>query len=337
MSWLAMIVMGFLRYPLRCVFPALAVAVCLLPPEAVRADVEAGVRAFERGDYKAAIDEWRVDAAQGNANALFNLGQAYRLGKGVPRDIDQAQTYYQRASQAGHPAAMGNLATLYYFSKSPPRVEDAVYWWKMGAAAGDPRSQYILGAMTFNGDPVEKDLPRAYAWTWLAAQAGLEEAKTALATMRPYVPEAQRKAVEATARDLMTQTGRAYWQTQLPAPADPPAQDTAAEDAEAPPLPSPAPPPPAQATSEAAAGPAFRVNLASLASRAEAEAERRALLAQHGGMLADLPLRIAQTERDKRTYYRLQAGRFQTAAEAKAACDRLQTGGLDCFILHTDD
>jgi TPR repeat protein len=290
----------------------LAPTLAMAPTPAI-ADVEAGVRAFEAGDYQAAIDEWRGDAAQGNANALFNLGQAYRLGRGVAVDLDQAETYYQRAADAGHPAAMGNLATLYYFSKKPPRVADAVYWWEQGARAGDPRSQYILGAMTFNGDPVKKDVPTAYAWTWAAAQAGLPEAKTALDTMRPYVEEADREAAPATALGMMTPGGKTYWRAQLPG-------DVMASPDEVPP-----------------AGPAWRINLASMASREDAEATRRAVMAAHGGLLAAMPLRIVRAEQDGRTYFRLQAGRFDTAPAAQAQCDRMKAEGLDCFVLRGDD
>ena len=47
------------------------------------ADVKAGVDAWARGDYAAAVKEWRGPATAGDADAQFNLAQAYRLGRGV--------------------------------------------------------------------------------------------------------------------------------------------------------------------------------------------------------------------------------------------------------------
>ena len=44
------------------------------------ADVKAGVDAWSRGDYAAAVREWEAPAAAGDPDAMFNLGQAYRLG-----------------------------------------------------------------------------------------------------------------------------------------------------------------------------------------------------------------------------------------------------------------
>jgi len=46
--------------------------------------VKEGVEAWERGDYKSAVERWRGPAVQGNPDAQFNLGQAYKLGLGVP-------------------------------------------------------------------------------------------------------------------------------------------------------------------------------------------------------------------------------------------------------------
>ena len=43
----------------------------------------AGVDAWTRGDFPAAVKEWQAGAARGDADAQFNLGQAYKLGKGV--------------------------------------------------------------------------------------------------------------------------------------------------------------------------------------------------------------------------------------------------------------
>ncbi|RME99800.1 MAG: sel1 repeat family protein, partial [Alphaproteobacteria bacterium] len=80
----------------------------------VHADVLEGVRLYEAGDYAGAIREWQPYAAQDDPNALFNLAQVYRLGRGVPADLSVAENYYARAAKLGHVSAQGNLGTLYY-------------------------------------------------------------------------------------------------------------------------------------------------------------------------------------------------------------------------------
>ena len=66
------------------------------------ADVKAGVDAWSRGDYAAAVREWEAPAAAGDPDAMFNLGQAYRLGRGVVMNPGRAEQLYARAAAAGH-------------------------------------------------------------------------------------------------------------------------------------------------------------------------------------------------------------------------------------------
>ncbi len=44
------------------------------------ADFQAGLEAYDRGDYATALTEFRPLAQQGHAGAQFNLGQMYRKG-----------------------------------------------------------------------------------------------------------------------------------------------------------------------------------------------------------------------------------------------------------------
>src|SRR3546814_20263605 len=64
------------------------------------ADVKDGVDAWQAGNYQAAVAEWRPLAIAGDADAQFNLGQASKLGRGVPTDLAQAEAWYSRAEVA---------------------------------------------------------------------------------------------------------------------------------------------------------------------------------------------------------------------------------------------
>ena len=52
----------------------------------VFADWEAGVDAYQAGDYATALKEFRLLAEQGDADAQFNLGVMYEDGQGVTQD-----------------------------------------------------------------------------------------------------------------------------------------------------------------------------------------------------------------------------------------------------------
>ena len=53
-------------------------------------DFVAGVAAYERGNYPAALQEWWPLAEHGHASAQYNLGVIYRDGVGVSQDLAQA-------------------------------------------------------------------------------------------------------------------------------------------------------------------------------------------------------------------------------------------------------
>ena len=154
------------------------------------ADVKAGVEAWQRGDYKKAVAEWRGPAVAGDPDAQFNLGQAYKLGRGVAADMAQAEEWYRKAALQGHPQAEENYGLILF--ENNKRLQ-AAEWLQKAASRGEPRSQYVLGTMFFNGDGVEKDWVRAYALTVRAAAQNLPQASTAQAQMDRYITLSDRQ------------------------------------------------------------------------------------------------------------------------------------------------
>ena len=68
---------------------------------ASRAVREGGHRCVAKIRLCAAVAIWRPLAEGGDADAQFNLGQAYRLGRGVPLDLAAAKIWFERAAQTG--------------------------------------------------------------------------------------------------------------------------------------------------------------------------------------------------------------------------------------------
>lgn len=174
----------------------LAVLTAALLSAPALADVQAGVDAWGRGDYAGAVGEWEAPARAGDADALFNLGQAYRLGRGVPLDPARAESYYAEAAAKGHLQAADTYGLMLFQSG---RKQDALPYLREAARRGDPRSQYLLGVAHFNGDMVERDWLRAYALMTLASGAGLPQAAPAMAEMDRHIPLAQRQQAASLA------------------------------------------------------------------------------------------------------------------------------------------
>ncbi len=182
----------------RHMLGALAVATALAAAPAL-ADVKAGVDAWASGRYEQAIKEWRPLADRGDADAQFNMGQAYKLGRGVPADLKIAQAWFEKAAARGHEEAQGNAGVLLFQNGNRTA---ALPLLRKAADRGDARAQYILGTLLFNGEGIEKDWPRAYAYMTRAAGQGLPAAARSLGQMEQFVPAPERQKGIALARQM---------------------------------------------------------------------------------------------------------------------------------------
>ena len=115
---------------------------------------------------------YKLAAAQGRAEAQFNLGLMFSNGQGVAQDY-----------------------------------VEAVRWYKLAAAQGDADAQFNLGTMFDNGQGVAQDFTRAHMWYNLAAVSGDKNAvknrDLTAALMTPkQIAQAQQLARKCTARNF---------------------------------------------------------------------------------------------------------------------------------------
>ena len=113
----------FLRFPITLVLSI----VCLATP--AWADLQAGIDAYNRGDYATALHEWRPLAKQGNANAQYNLGVLYDKGQGVPQNYWLARKWYEKAAAQGDAEAQFNLGFLYANGQGVPQDYGQARQW----------------------------------------------------------------------------------------------------------------------------------------------------------------------------------------------------------------
>ena len=76
------------------------------------ADFQAGLDAYERGDYHTAMKEWRPLAEQGLAAAQNNLGAMYINGEGVRRNYVQGYMWLSLAAKQGYKRAVSSQGQL---------------------------------------------------------------------------------------------------------------------------------------------------------------------------------------------------------------------------------
>src|SRR6185295_5869192 len=159
-------------------------------PSLAAQNVKAGIEAWQRADYAGAIAIWRPLAEKGDADAAFNLGQAYRLGRGVPTNLAAAQTWFERAAEKGHVDAQATLGLLLFQNGNQA---DGLKWLKAAAEQGEARALLVYGTALFNGDSVTQDPILGYAYVSRAAAQGLAPAKETLAQLDKLLPLEDRK------------------------------------------------------------------------------------------------------------------------------------------------
>lgn len=287
---------------------------------AAPSDVKAGVDRWMRGDYPGAIAQWRPLAEAGNADAQFNLGQAYKLGRGVPANAATAQSWYQKAARQGHEQAQVNVGLLLY---NGGRRQEAMPWIRKAVELGDPRAQYILGTELFNGDLVARDWPRAYALMLRAADGGVPPAADNLNSMERFIPAEQRRQGVALAQRMGRPAGPGGMKTNLfPSAAVAAATPRSAQVKAT----GPAPRRPAASPAPAAAGGRWRVQLGAFGSAANAQRAWAGLKGKVGALGSLQPNYVAAG-----AVTRLQAGPLAGRAAADRVCAAAKAAGAACF------
>ena len=304
-------------------------------PSTATADVRSGFDKWERGDFAGAIAEWRPLAIAGDAEAQYNLGQAYRLGRGVPVDLQQAELWYGKAALQGNLQARDNYGLLLF--QNGKRTE-AMTYIKESAERGEPRAQYVLGTALFNGDGMAKDWVRGYALMTRSSASGLPAASASLAQMDKYVPLDQRQRGLAMARTMEARAGRPQLasNTVMPPPRTirreevPPSRPAARapEVREPPVVVATRPVRPPRPQTPVAVGGRWRVQLGAFGDASKVDALWTSLQRRIGALA---PYRSFVVRAGSVT--RLQAGPLPSSAAAEALCRSVRAGGQACLAI----
>jgi hypothetical protein len=180
----------------------LSLVITLIMPLSVKADMAKGLAAARQGNYEAALKEWLPLAEDGNASAQFNVGQLYRLGRGVPRNFTLAGQWYEKAAYQWHSAARHNLAVLYEKGLGVPvNYEKAFEWYEKAASLDYGIAQFNLAVMYSLGQGTKRDLVNAYAWYAIAADRDVDGAEENLQQIAQQMSKAQLEEANKRARE----------------------------------------------------------------------------------------------------------------------------------------
>jgi uncharacterized protein len=316
------------------------------------ASVKDGVDAWSRGEYETAVRIWREPAVRGDADAQFNMAQAYKAGRGVKQDMAIAADWYRQAASRGHLQAEDSYAHLLHYQG---KVSEALPLLAKSADRGEPRSQYLLATELFNGVNVQKDWVRAYALMTRASSAGLAPASRSLAQMDQFIPFEQRQQGSVLAGDLERRSKQVRSdqvagfpidtrpQTPVVRPVDVPPSENVEPSYPSYPAPVASPParpvqptprPPVRAVRAPAPAPApaasgkWRIQLGAFGNESNATKLWNSLEARVGGLQSLTPYLVSAGK-----ITRLQAGPFASKGSAEAMCAKVKSAGQGCLAI----
>ena len=160
--------------------------------------------AYNKGDYKEALEIWRPLADQGDVDAQYNIGLMYE----VTQNYKEAVKWYRLAAVQGNEGAQYNIGVLYAQGHGVTQnYKEAVKWYRLAAVQEDAVAQYNIGAMYHNGQGVTKDYIRAHMWYNLSSLSGhangTKDRDLLAKEMTPQqIEKAQNMARECEAKDF---------------------------------------------------------------------------------------------------------------------------------------
>lgn len=118
------------------------------------------------------LEETKVLAEAGDAEAQVKLGAAYDSGRGVPPDSAVAAKWYRLAADQGN--VNGQLGLGYILANGrgdvPKNGAEAVKLYRLAAKEGGWIAASSLGLLYYYGEAVPQNFLRAYVW-WSISKA----------------------------------------------------------------------------------------------------------------------------------------------------------------------
>ncbi len=150
------------------------------PTPEVASFLSAADKAYQNGDYKSALKDYKKAAKKKDPHAQSVLGDMYYFGQGVNKNNTTAAGYYKKAAAAGDVSAQANIGFMYESGTGVGKDEvKAFQWYELAASEGNAMAQNNLALMLVSMGKYD----RAFELFNLAAEDGEPVAQNNLAVM----------------------------------------------------------------------------------------------------------------------------------------------------------
>ncbi|WP_313531667.1 caspase family protein [Shinella sp.] len=158
-----------------------------------------------RGDEARALNEIAMKA--GNLAGYHNMGNLYRKGLGVEKDVSKAFALYLHAAELGHMEDQGNVGYMYMQGQGVKQdYKQAMKWLAMAGDQNWAPALDKIGLLYLNGFGTKADVAKALDFFQRGANLGDRNAMVNLATL--YMQGNGVKQDNTIARDIFTRAAR---------------------------------------------------------------------------------------------------------------------------------
>lgn len=100
-------------------------------------------------NHPEALKYYKIAADNGNTDAYLLIGYLYYYGgSGMKRDYPQAMVWFKQSAEQGNAAAMNMIGEMYWFGRGVKRNSELRnYWWQQAAVRGNERAKHHLEVM----------------------------------------------------------------------------------------------------------------------------------------------------------------------------------------------
>jgi len=147
-------------------------------------DLEQGIYELNRGEFQAAIAQFRPLVSEGYAPAQYQMALVHQHGYSVPKDAMKALELFQLAAAQNYPDAQFELALIYSEGKLVKQdLKKSFELTNKASQKGLASAQFNLGVMYANGTGVKQDDFKASRWYQRAANQNYALAQYNLALL----------------------------------------------------------------------------------------------------------------------------------------------------------
>lgn len=124
-----------------------------------------GNASYDKRDFAGAMAAYQEGAGLGDPRAMAVIGNMYRYGEGVRKDLPRAAQWYERAASGGSRSAQFSLGEMLESADGIPRdVARAAKLYEQSARQGFPEAQFALGISYEFGEGVPRNRKTAIYW-----------------------------------------------------------------------------------------------------------------------------------------------------------------------------